>query len=167
MRNSSLRGFSASARNYLTVLLNLIRGNPDVLVKRPGFFWQQGTRGQFSTHWKVYVQSLSPYRCLLGQSGDMKWKLCLLTEALIGSSAVKRCCVCGDAMHSTYFLKEAKEQKGHKGYRHTIVEKHNKTQRNIKLARLFICLAELCFRRLLEGWRSVLLQQNPCKNVIF
>lgn len=34
MRNSSLRGFSASARSYLTVLLNLIRGNPDVLVKK-------------------------------------------------------------------------------------------------------------------------------------
>lgn len=113
-------------------------------------------------HRKLSVQSLSPYRCLLGQSGDVKWKLYLLTEALIGSSAVKRCCVCGDTMHGTYFLKEAKEQKGHKGYRRIIVEKHNKTQRSIKLARLFICLAELCFRRLLEGWKSGLLQQNPC-----
>lgn len=46
---SWLRGFSASARSYLTVVLNLIRGNPDVLVRKSGFFWQQSTRGQFFT----------------------------------------------------------------------------------------------------------------------
>lgn len=57
MRISYLRGFSASARSYLTVLLNLIRGNPDVLVRNPGFFWQQGTKGQF-LHCKLHIESL-------------------------------------------------------------------------------------------------------------
>lgn len=94
-------------------------------------------------------------------------KIYLLTEPLIGSSAVKRCSVCGNTTHSTYFLKEAKEQKGHKGYRRPIVEKHNKIQSWIKLPRLFICLVELCFRRLLEGWKSGLLHLNSCYNVIF
>lgn len=56
--------------------------------------------------------------------------------------------LCLKISHIACILKEAK--KGHKGYRHAIVEKHNKIQRSIKLPCLFICLVELCFRRLLE-----------------
>lgn len=100
---------------------------------------------------KLYVQSLSAYRCLLGRSGDVTWKFYLLTEALIGSSAVKRCSVCGDTRHSTHFLKEAKEQKGHGGYRRTIVEKRNKTQKEHKASASFYLSGRIMLQEVIGG----------------
>lgn len=65
-------------------------------------------------HWKVQVQSSSRYRCLLGQSGDMKWKSYLLTEPSIGSSAVKRCFVCETPCIARIFSRRQRSRKGTK-----------------------------------------------------